>query len=351
MPISICSFSATPLTGSIPLEVTFTDLSIPTPSDWHWDFGDGNISTLQNPTHTYDVAGTYTIVLTINSGTGSSTRVAYIVASPSTLFSGQKITVQGGNILYKSPDPSYQLSVSYDGVVNISNQLNVGNSLDINGLMTTPDGLDLIISTGTGGNLKLQPTAGLLLYNSLWPTSEINSGMFIGASALNTLEFYSYIIEFNGSDTLLQADLNTLYPSAQPGQYVIGPTVVYMCVGSNLWRVLGSDGGGGGAQSLYINTQADDYTVQITDAYNTLIRMTKSTATNLTFANDTDINLPIGSLVLISQNGTGQVTIVPASGVTIYSPYTLNIATQYGKITAIKTAANQWEIEGHIQLS
>lgn len=52
---------------------TFTDGSSGATS-WHWDFGDGNTSTLQNPVHTYATTGTYIITLTINGGTCISTR-------------------------------------------------------------------------------------------------------------------------------------------------------------------------------------------------------------------------------------------------------------------------------------
>ena len=60
-------FSATPLNGTAPLAVQFTDLS--TSADpiisWDWDFeSDGTIdSTVQNPSHTYAKAGTYTVTL------------------------------------------------------------------------------------------------------------------------------------------------------------------------------------------------------------------------------------------------------------------------------------------------
>jgi len=37
---------------------------------WLWDFGDGNTSTEENPTHEYDTAGIYEVSLTIVSGTG-----------------------------------------------------------------------------------------------------------------------------------------------------------------------------------------------------------------------------------------------------------------------------------------
>jgi PKD repeat protein len=56
------------------LNASFVDHSTPGPSGpitgWAWDFGDGNTSTLQNPTHTYATTGTYTVTLTVT-GSGS----------------------------------------------------------------------------------------------------------------------------------------------------------------------------------------------------------------------------------------------------------------------------------------
>lgn len=47
--------------------VTFTDQSTATMGatigSWEWDFGDGNMSTIQNPTHTYPTAGNYDVTL------------------------------------------------------------------------------------------------------------------------------------------------------------------------------------------------------------------------------------------------------------------------------------------------
>ncbi|HYG52971.1 MAG TPA: PKD domain-containing protein [Flavobacteriales bacterium] len=43
--------------------VSFTDNTTGSPTSWDWDFGDGGTSTLQNPTHTYLLGGTYTITL------------------------------------------------------------------------------------------------------------------------------------------------------------------------------------------------------------------------------------------------------------------------------------------------
>jgi PKD repeat protein len=52
-------------------DATFTDLSTQNPSSWLWDFGDGNTSTQQNPTHTYSTPGTYTVCLTTTNSCGS----------------------------------------------------------------------------------------------------------------------------------------------------------------------------------------------------------------------------------------------------------------------------------------
>ncbi len=49
---------------------SFTDLSTGSAGDpitnWNWDFGDGNSSTQQNPTHVYTTAGLVNVILTVN---------------------------------------------------------------------------------------------------------------------------------------------------------------------------------------------------------------------------------------------------------------------------------------------
>ena len=67
-------FSGTPITGTGPLDVTFTDTSTGSPSTWNWDFGDGSQSTLQNPSHTYPVPGTYTVSLTVTGSGGTDVK-------------------------------------------------------------------------------------------------------------------------------------------------------------------------------------------------------------------------------------------------------------------------------------
>ena len=70
------------------LTATFTNTSI-NATTYSWDFGDGNSSTLSDPTHTYNTDGTYTVVLTATSNCGSvtSTETVTILTAPVAGFS------------------------------------------------------------------------------------------------------------------------------------------------------------------------------------------------------------------------------------------------------------------------
>jgi Zn-dependent metalloprotease len=53
----------------------FTDISTNGANTWAWDFGDGNTSAMQNPTHSYTSSGTYNVSLTASNNIGSSSEV------------------------------------------------------------------------------------------------------------------------------------------------------------------------------------------------------------------------------------------------------------------------------------
>jgi len=73
-------FTASPTSGTLPLTVTFTNLSSGDYTMSLWNFGDGITSTLTNPTHTYTTTGTYTVTLTVGDEVDSNTvtRMNYI---------------------------------------------------------------------------------------------------------------------------------------------------------------------------------------------------------------------------------------------------------------------------------
>jgi PKD repeat protein len=81
--VPVASFTGIPLSGTVPLTVTFTDTSSGTPTSWNWIFGDGSPEneTVKNPVHTYTAIGSYNVTLTATNGGGSSipiTKTYYI---------------------------------------------------------------------------------------------------------------------------------------------------------------------------------------------------------------------------------------------------------------------------------
>lgn len=91
------NFSATPLVGCPPLNVTFTDqsnLGIAGNGTYFWDFGDGSNSTLKNPTHIY-TTGPNTVTLTVKNSKGcpdfiSKTAYIDVYTPPVVSFSANK---------------------------------------------------------------------------------------------------------------------------------------------------------------------------------------------------------------------------------------------------------------------
>ncbi|MAG58272.1 MAG: hypothetical protein CMJ83_18450 [Planctomycetes bacterium] len=105
------AFSGTPLTGPAPLAVSFTDMSFSSDpggiTSWMWDFGDGNNSTAQHPTHPYTTAGTYSVTLVVTDATnGSDTEMKtdyVVVDAPDLVFS---TTGVGDVTISGPPDPA-----------------------------------------------------------------------------------------------------------------------------------------------------------------------------------------------------------------------------------------------------
>lgn len=59
--------------GSTPMRVSFEDGSLYAPTSWYWDFGDGQTSTVENPTHYYTQPGIYSVSLTVTNDQGTDT--------------------------------------------------------------------------------------------------------------------------------------------------------------------------------------------------------------------------------------------------------------------------------------
>lgn len=153
----------------------------------------------------------------------------------------QKVKVQDGNIIYEAADSAHDINFSVNGQLNVTKELTVGVDPFADGVITAPPNVDLIISTDGTGNLRFESGALIALNNVAWPDGSIPpvTGMFLGATSLNTLQFISFILGITPTDSETSSSLNILFPIAQPGQFAIGPSTIYQSLGSGNWRQTG----------------------------------------------------------------------------------------------------------------
>jgi len=166
------SFSATPANGMAPLFVAFQDATPQKTSAWSWDFGDGTLSSEQNPVHTYSIPGTYTVKFTASDASGivSHTKVNYIQVQSNLIATGVSpvegvrgttvpITITGGNF---TSGMSANLTRGAL-VIPLTNDA-VADSTTLSGVFTIPDaalvGLyDLTVTRTSDGNIIKIPGA------------------------------------------------------------------------------------------------------------------------------------------------------------------------------------------------
>jgi PKD repeat protein len=77
--------------------VSFSDNSSNGPNLFSWDFGDGNTSSMRNPSHTYQTAGTYTVTFIASNATSSDTAIRTVnITSMTAAFTaaGQRVVGQ-----------------------------------------------------------------------------------------------------------------------------------------------------------------------------------------------------------------------------------------------------------------
>jgi PKD repeat protein len=109
--------------------VSFEDTSF-RPTSWLWDFGDGETSTQQHPTHSYASSGQYTVTLSINNGSSVNRKKDYILILPtftppytpanggdfeSNALHFMSQNLEGGFNLWESGQPSNVISDTTSG--------------------------------------------------------------------------------------------------------------------------------------------------------------------------------------------------------------------------------------------
>ena len=80
----VADFSADKVSGCAPLTVRFTDHSTNSPTSWVWDFGNGQLQSVQNPIVNFSTPGTYTVKLIVRNTAGidEEEKINYITVFP-----------------------------------------------------------------------------------------------------------------------------------------------------------------------------------------------------------------------------------------------------------------------------
>ena len=80
-PAPSADFRLQPTGPIVGTTVRFTDTSTGSPTSWSWDFGDGHVANVQNPSHFYAAAGSYTVTLTATNAAGSNSVPKVVVVA------------------------------------------------------------------------------------------------------------------------------------------------------------------------------------------------------------------------------------------------------------------------------
>ncbi len=177
--IPVADFSGAPLFGCGPLTVNFTDASTGA-TGWAWDFGDGGTSNQQNPTHTYQTPGIYTVTLTVtdaNGCTDTRTRTNYVqVIGPDVNFGADTLAGCIGLTVNFTDSTVFGAPITgwtWDfGDGNTSNQQNpahtytTAGNFDVSLTVTDVDGCSRTL-TFTNYILVTDPSAAFTVNDSL----------------------------------------------------------------------------------------------------------------------------------------------------------------------------------------
>ncbi len=230
-------FEASPETGGVSLEVTFTDLSTNSPTSWDWDFGDGGGSTAQNPTHTYTSQGQYTVSLAVcnDAGCDTETKTDYItvITAPVADFSASP-TVGPTPLTVDFTDQSINSPASWDwdfGDGGGSTAQNPSHEYVISGSYT----VSLTVINLGGSDTETKPD--YITVEVVPPAADFSASPTIGTGPLtvdftdlSSGEVTSWSWEFG--DTTSSAEQHPSHQYTEVGSYTISLTAAN-AAGSN----------------------------------------------------------------------------------------------------------------------
>ena len=218
-------------TGTAPLNVQFNDQSTGNITSYAWNFGDGNTSTDENPTYSYNTPGTYTVTetVTVPGGTNNTTNTI-TVNWPTPIVNFTTNTTTGTaplNVQFNDQSTgnitSYAWNFGTDSNVDSTLQ-NPTHTYNTPGTYTVTETV-----TGPGGTNNTTTTINV---NYPTPTANFTTNTTTGTAPLNvqfndksTGKITSYAWNF-GTDSNVDSTLqNPTHTYNTPGTYTVTETV------------------------------------------------------------------------------------------------------------------------------
>ncbi len=114
-------------------EVIFEDLTLSDPTQWEWNFGDGNTSTAQHPTHVYNSTGSYTVTLQATNSHGTANYSQTVVVEESiSSFPLKEDFEEGTNYAFLSRILNSDNDITWDSTNVIGSDGQLTNAVKVN---------------------------------------------------------------------------------------------------------------------------------------------------------------------------------------------------------------------------
>jgi gliding motility-associated-like protein len=221
-----------PIDGCLNVPSLFTDLSTGNPTNWVWDFGDGNTSAQQNPTNTYANPGVYNVTLTVTSDSGCTSSLIEIIRIydlPTAAFTNNIVCLNDTmNFTDQSTIPSgtitnWQWDFGDGGTATQQNPTHSYSTL------SQTFNVQLIVSSSVGcSDTIVQPVSVFPIPSfDFWPTlasgCEGDEIQFNDTSVLSSGFITSYQWDFGDGNNSFLPNPTHIYNTA--GNYFVGLTM------------------------------------------------------------------------------------------------------------------------------
>jgi len=233
----------------------------------------------------------------------------------------------------------------YKGIGIMAN-VESGNGYPIFGVNT---GDQAYGANGVGGNMfGVKADKKVTTFNNV--LDDGNGGITIEGTVINKVLNGSQSVQTNANKELISiANTGTGNNVLSISPDLTGiPTAPTADPGTSSTQVATTEFVQSAVSKVTINTQTANYTLVLADA-GKFIQQNVSSANNVTIPTNTSVAFPVGTQILIRQMGSGQVTIVAASGVTLQSAdNALKSRAQFALITLIKVDTDTWAVMGDL---